>query len=515
MKSLHVLVGFVAVLAAREASAQDALWTLGGAQGDASGRALSRLDDVDGDGLRDVAIGAPVAAEVKVHSGADGALLYTVSRDPQSLFGEAVVELGDFDGDGVGDFAVGAPFASPGVNDQAGRVQILSGVDGSVLFSAVGTEPKAHLGLSLAVLGDAGLDGFLDLAYSYRQGDFRRVRVTSGPTYHTIADIGGFAPGDGFGSALAGGGDIDADGTGDLVVGAPGALPGPSVTAYSGATMIPNFPPDLLYHRVLLGQPSLRLALPGDWDGDGRSELVVLGGTPGIIVHADGNTSTFSLPGSGGVTEVGALGDVDGDGYGDLVVGRFNVTTAPGATDAVQVLSGPDVELRFSALGSGAARGAAFGDLDGDGFEDVLAAFVTPFDSDIRLVPGRQGPIVPLGESCTPGTPDELTLDVVGTASTGGQLAIEVRSTATPVEPVVLLLGLPGAPVGLPSGCTVHVASVVALVPLGFDGSSVKQALVFELPQAAAGLGVAFQAVRQKASGQLGFSNAFAARIAD
>jgi hypothetical protein len=515
MKRFQVLIGLVAVMAVRDVAAQDALWALSNSQEGAFGRTMSGLADVDGDAVPDLAIGAPVSGKVKVHSGADGALLYTISRDPESLFGETITALGDFDGDGVGEFAVGAPFESPGVHQHAGRVQILSGVDGSVLFSAVGSEPEARLGLNLAVLGDASLDGFLDLAYSYREGDYRRVRVTSGPTFHTIADIGGFAPDDGFGTALAGGGDIDGDGCGDLVVGAPDALPGASVTAYSGATMIPNFPPQILYHRVLLGQHTLRMALPGDWDGDERSELVVFGGSPTKIVHSDGSISEVASHPAGAVTGVKALGDVDGDGRGDLAMSMFNVNTAPvdaNASNGVHVVSGPELHPLYSALGSGVASCAAVGDLDEDGVDDLLAAFVSLLSSEVRLVPGRQGPITPVGEACTPGSADELTLEIFGTASPGGRLAVGVESLASPSEPVVLLLGLPSAPIGLPSGCSVHVAPVIAQVPLALNAFQ-DAAAVFELPQSAAGITIGFQVIRQKASGQLGFSRAFIVRI--
>ncbi|MFG0315984.1 MAG: integrin alpha, partial [Planctomycetota bacterium JB042] len=137
----------LAVAVAPEAAAQRTLFeSAGGAAGDRHGHAVAVIDDVNGDGVRDLVVGAPMADPAGVDSGAavvlsgaDGGLLLTLAGTAAGdSFGRDVAGAGDVDGDGVGDVVVAAhgPAGAPGY------ARVFSGATGAVLHTFVG----AHAG---------------------------------------------------------------------------------------------------------------------------------------------------------------------------------------------------------------------------------------------------------------------------------------------------------------------------------------------------------------------------------
>ncbi|HKB17215.1 MAG TPA: integrin alpha, partial [Planctomycetota bacterium] len=103
----------------------------GSATGDAFGGSVAGPGDLDGDGVRDILVGARQGASLpgyaKAFSGATGALILTMSGAAAGDgFGTAVARAGDPNGDGVPDFMVGAPGADPGGVTNAGQVRVLS-----------------------------------------------------------------------------------------------------------------------------------------------------------------------------------------------------------------------------------------------------------------------------------------------------------------------------------------------------------------------------------------------------
>lgn len=132
------------------------------------GHSLRAAGDLDQDGITDVIAGGPGGASTsgagRVFSGASGVELLAITFGSAGTgFGSAVDGVGDVDGDGVVDFAVGAPLDDAGGAD-AGRVFVVSGADGAtVLRSFTGTASGANLGMALGRLSDLSGDGIAEL----------------------------------------------------------------------------------------------------------------------------------------------------------------------------------------------------------------------------------------------------------------------------------------------------------------------------------------------------------------
>lgn len=118
------------------------------------------VDDLDGDGVLDLAVAAPGGevdtapggSEIQIVSGATGARLrlLTSSTDGE-LYGRMLAELDDLDGDGLRDLAIGAPWA----NGRAGRVEVRSLRTNAVLVELSGDEPDSWLGWHITRSGAA------------------------------------------------------------------------------------------------------------------------------------------------------------------------------------------------------------------------------------------------------------------------------------------------------------------------------------------------------------------------
>ncbi|MEX1025597.1 MAG: integrin alpha [Planctomycetota bacterium] len=200
------------------------------------GSSIAVVDDVDGDGLRDLAIGS--AGQAGVYSYRTGARLLDLGDDAASGFG-LVAAIGDVDGDGYTDVMVGAPQDAHG--DQAGYVRVFSGKTGALLHHVTG-EPGDRLGTAVAGPGDLDGDGVPDFVAAAPQegfGSFQEpgaIRCYSGVDGSPLFALHGSDPATSFGFYVAAAGDVDLDGHGDLLVPDFDST-GVAVRVYSGADL--------------------------------------------------------------------------------------------------------------------------------------------------------------------------------------------------------------------------------------------------------------------------------------
>ena len=343
------------------------------------------------------------------------------SAEASDFFGYALA-VGDFDGDGDDDLAVGTPYEDWGSTVDAGMVQIFLGnyVDLTtysgdwLVASSMGgsVEAGAQLGHALAV-GDYDGDGIDDLAMGAwgESGDAGAVYVAYGATSGGLADalrltqdsIGAdrSEAGDHFGFSLAAG-DFDGDGVDDLAIGAPYET-GPSGVSEAG------------YVTVAYGSSLFGFAAGGSVDSFEQS-----GGSSPEASDRFGYTL--------------AAGDLNNDGYTDLVVGvpyeDWGSSSSAGMINYAFGTSGGLSSYWYggsqSSFGGTAEAGDYFGfslavgDVNGDGYADVAAG--APYEdlgalTNAGVVSVHYGQYTGLGTSTTfdhgPMSPVEA-YDVVG-----------------------------------------------------------------------------------------------------
>ena len=164
---------------------------------------IAPLGDIDGDGRSDLAIGAPGATvngsfrgQLSVAS-ATGSILYTLTGEfPDHQFGIMATALDDLDDDGVPDLAVSAPGGEVATAPGGSEIQILSGATGERLRLLTSPTDGELYGRTLATLDDLDGDGVRDLAIGapWFDGKAGRVEVRSARTNRVLVELVGREP---------------------------------------------------------------------------------------------------------------------------------------------------------------------------------------------------------------------------------------------------------------------------------------------------------------------------------
>ena len=474
---------------------------------DYSGFSVSNACDVNGDGFDDMLIGAsrayaannnkPNAGETYIlfgsasvlttidlaNLGSDGIRIFGVDASDRS--GSSVSNAGDVNGDGFDDVIIGAFFASASGNakSRAGDSYVVFGgaslpptIDlaslGSAGVTIYGAETLDRSATSVNSAGDVNGDGFDDLVIGAPGADASsNAKSMAGdsylifggatlPTAIDLANIGtagvaffGADIADESGYFVSGAGDINADGFNELIIGARFAdafnnlksSAGDCYVIWGKADWSTTFSIDLanlgsagvtIYGADSGDRNGFSSDSAGDVNGDGFDDLLIGAYTADGLNNNTSNAGdgyliygAASLPssinlaslGSAGVTfygvdysdlngvSVGSAGDVNADGFDDLIFGAFNADAAGNVKlnsgESYVVFGGPSLAnaISLSSLGSagitiygadaGDLSGASVsgaGDVNGDGFDDlIIGAFNAGAANNSKVLAGE------------------------------------------------------------------------------------------------------------------------------
>jgi uncharacterized repeat protein (TIGR01451 family) len=418
----YVYLGSAAGLAATAA------WTAESDQANADfGYSVATAGDINGDGYADVIVGAlnydngqADEGRAFVYLGSAAGLAATAvwmaeSDQAYAWFGYSVAPAGDVNGDGYADVIVGAYQYDNGQTDE-GRAFVYfgsaAGLATTAAWTAESDQAGANFGYSVATAGDVNGDGYADVivgSYFYDNGqtDEGRAYVYLGSAAGPAATAGWTAESDQafaqFGSSVATAGDVNGDGYADVIVGAHyydngqsdegrayvylGSAAGPAATVAWTA--------ESDQASALFGNS---VATAGDVNGDGYADVIVgayrydngqadegrayvyLGSAAGLAATAAWTAESDQDGASFGV-QVATAGDVNGDGYADVIVGAYlydndqadegrafvYLGSAAGlAATAAWTAESDQADARFG------TSVATAGDVNGDGYADVI-----------------------------------------------------------------------------------------------------------------------------------------------
>jgi hypothetical protein len=410
------------------------------------GISVSGAGDVNGDGYADVIVGADHYDAGQVDEGAafvflgsasgiaDGspatAAAQLESDQPGANLGVSVSGAGDVDGDGYSDVIVGANRYSSGHNFEGVALIFLgsaSGIpDGDPASAATllqSNQVSANLGVSVSGAGDVNGDGYADVIVGAEQ--YTAGQAIEGAAFVFHGSASGVADGNpvtaatqlesnqsvsNFGISVSGAGDVNGDGYADVVVGSNAyadgqAAEGAAFVFLGGASGVADANPATAATQLESNEASASFGSSvsgaGDVDGDGYSDVIVGAPAYGFIDKgaafifsgsasgiADGNpasaaTELVSVETDSEFGSVAGAGDVNGDGYADVIVGA--PAYALGGNGAAFLYLGrssgipdggpADADAQLDSSESGANLGiqvAGAGDVNGDGYSDVI-----------------------------------------------------------------------------------------------------------------------------------------------
>lgn len=374
--------------------------------------------DVNGDGVADIAVGAPgydSKGALYVYSGKniisagtpEDALIGLIKGS--GSFGQSIAKLTDINGDGFADIIVGAPgyeskgavFVYSGSELTAGRSTLI----GQPIEKSDATEQS--FGYSVAVADDINGDGIPDIVVGAPMYDSNNgmVGVYSGKelAQGTLAQIGPFVmphyASASLGSSVADGGDVDGDGVSDIIVGAPMYDSGKgAMGVYSGKELFAGSQKFVGGSHIQIGDINccvgFSVAGGGDINRNGVPEIIVGGPCKGssrgatavyegepLIADSSGmwlielttpeyNHSMFGYSVAGG-------SDIDADGKPEVIVGApyksdgKGVMVFSGNKFAEGVLTPTWYVGDVANIGFGSAV-AFTNDIDGDGVPDII-----------------------------------------------------------------------------------------------------------------------------------------------
>jgi hypothetical protein len=351
-------------------------WTAEGDQdGEWFGHSVSTAGDVNGDGYADVIVGAPnpthgtTLGMAFVYYGSATGLSPTADwvvqdTQPVSWFGRRVSTAGDVNGDGYSDVIVGAPYYDgPEVNEGRSFAYYGSptGLSTTANWTAANDQKESLFGRDGKTAGDVNGDGYADVIVGAHFYDGHLQN--EGAAYAYYGSPSGLSPTPDwlvpggqrvswFGRSVASAGDVNADGYADVIVGAP------------------KYTNDQIH--------------------EGRA-FIFFGSAAGLSLTANW-TAEADQSGAWYGRSVQTAGDVNGDGYADVIVGapNYDFLVSDAGREFVYYGGPTGVRLKPSWKATGdedhgwfGRSVATAGDVNGDGYADVITGAPQYDDGEI------------------------------------------------------------------------------------------------------------------------------------
>lgn len=383
------------------------------------GYTLEAYRDVDGDGARDFLAAAPFNGAsggiVRLYSGRTGAVLKQFIGPVNSNFGASISASGDFSGDGVNDIAIGAP-GDDTLTQNGGRVYVYSGVSTGrnawALIRAI-DPPEAGLGSfgdAVEFLDDIGgqpnnreeLAAGIRLSGSTAPGKIYALSNNQGgvTVLYTIENISlsGALDSD----RLTGGRDVNGDGFNDLLLGQLNlstailfsgvngsilrTLTGDASTAFGSGSLIPDITGD--------GVPDVAIgARLHDAGANNGGRAYLYSGATGALIR----TMTCVSDSRSFGADIDAIGDINGDGGIDFVVGGSG--SSLGGPGRVEIMKGIPLPCP-----------ADLNDSGGVNTDDLIALVGAWGPCPGACPPSCLADIAPAGGNCQVNTDDLIAL---------------------------------------------------------------------------------------------------------
>ncbi|MFK7899060.1 MAG: FG-GAP-like repeat-containing protein, partial [Myxococcota bacterium] len=519
------------------------------------GNSVSTAGDINGDGYSDIIVGARdydagengegaalifLGSAAGVGSGGPSSVHALLEGDQDSArFGYSVASAGDVNGDGYSDVVVGSDYYDNGESNEGAAFLFLGSAGGI----ADGNPSTAHaqfesnqvdafLGVSVASAGDVNGDGYSDVIVG--SSAFEDGELNEGAAFVFLGSAGGMTDGNpntahaqfesnqsnaSIGFSVASAGDVNGDGYSDVIVGAPLYDDGESDEGVAFVFLgsvggLADGTPGTANAQFESNQTVSRLgfsvASAGDVNGDGYSDVIV--GSPNYDSGQSGQGSAFLFLGSvGGMADgtpstahaqfeanqtssllgfsVASAGDVNGDGYSDVIVGApfyengslndgavfVFLGTLGGMADGTPSTAHAQIEPDQTFPGFGVSVASA-GDVNGDGYSDVIVGSELYSSGEsgegsafiFHGSPGAAGPLPMLRQLRGDGS--GLPVQALGRSESGDGFRVQLFARPSSAGRELVKLEIEACPSGTPftdPACTLHQSATWIEVQVG------------------------------------------------